>query len=201
MIYSVHRTQEETPMKRIGMVHVGTLSLLLIATAGFGYAQHDDRRGGQDRQDHQGQQSDEQRGNSEHHQQAQRQQEQYQRMQESQQRDYWQQRRANNFESQRQSWTQRGGYRGDRVRDMDFRQRFGRRHSFRVSGLPYREVGGQSRFQYGGYWFNMMDPYPEYWGANWYRDDDVYVDYNDGGYYLYNRRYPRRPGVAISLSF
>lgn len=188
-------------MKEIRMVHAGMVSLLLIASAGFGYAQHDDKHDGRDRQDHQSQNSGEQRGNSDHHKQAQRQQEQQYRMQESQQRDYWQQRRANNFESQRQSWTQRGGYHGDRIRDTDFRQRFGRQHSFRVSGLPYREVGGQSRFQYGGYWFSVMDPYPEYWGASWYRNDDVYVDYNDGGYYLYNRRYPHRPGIAISLSF
>jgi hypothetical protein len=54
-----------------------------------------------------------------------------------------------------------------------------------------------SRFQYGGYWFTFLDPYPEYWGDTWYQNDDVYVD---GGYYLFNRRYPDRPGVAISIS-
>jgi hypothetical protein len=183
------------------MVNAGMLSLLLVSSVGFGYAQHDEKHGGQDRQVHQGQTSDEQRGHSEQHQQEQQHGYQQQRMHEGQQHDYWQQHRANNFESQHQSWTQRGGYRGDRVRDMDFRQSFGRQHSFRLYGLPYAQIGEQSRFQYGGYWFSMMEPYPEYWGANWYRNDDVYVDYNDGGYYLYNRRYPRRPGVAISLSF
>lgn len=197
-------------MKKIGMVHAGTLSLLLIATAGFGYAQHDDdRRGGQGRQDQQHGQQDrqqdrpqgQQRGQQDRQQDRGQHQQQYQRMQDREQRDYWQQRRANRFESQHQSWTQRGGYRGERIRDMDFRQHFGRQHSFRVFGLPYSQVGGEARFQYGGYWFNVMEPYPEYWGDNWYRNDDVYVDYNDGGYYLYNRRYPRRPGVAISLSF
>ena len=122
-------------------------------------------------------------------------------MQQSQQRNDWQQHRASNFESQRQSWSQRGGYRGERVPDVNFRRNFGRQHSFRISGLPYMEVGGRSRFQYGGYWFSMMDPYPEYWGADWYRNDDMYVDYNDGGYYLYDRRFPSRPGLAISMSF
>jgi hypothetical protein len=63
------------------------------------------------------------------------------------------------------------------------------------------EVGGRARFQYGGYWLSMMEPYPEYWGADWYRDDDMYVDYNGGGYYLYNRRFPGRPGVSLSISF
>jgi hypothetical protein len=46
-----------------------------------------------------------------------------------------------------------------------------------------------------------MEPYPEYWGADWYQNDDMYVDFNGGGYYLYDRRFPGRPGVALSLSF
>ena len=61
-------------------------------------------------------------------------------------------------------------------------------------------VGGYPRFQYGGYWFNFLDPYPEYWSDNWYETDDLYVDYYDDGYYLFNRRYPGRPGIAISIS-
>ena len=47
----------------------------------------------------------------------------------------------------------------------------------------------------------MMDPYPEYWEPDWYRNDDMYVYYYDGGYYLYDRRFVGRPGVAISISF
>jgi hypothetical protein len=62
-------------------------------------------------------------------------------------------------------------------------------------------VGGYPRFQYGGFWFSVMDPYPEYWGANWYQTDDVYVAYSGDGYYLYNRRYANRPGIAISIPF
>jgi hypothetical protein len=221
-------------MKQTAMVHKAVLSLLLIATAGSGYAQHEGDRGGQDKQDRHAQPSGDQHGqqHAQQNQQQDRGQQQQgraqqqnarqaapvqreqpqraqgqqraqpqQRMQQSQQRNDWQQHRANNFESQHQSWAQRGGYRGDRIPDASFRQRFGGQHSFRVYGLPYMEVGGRSRFQYGGYWFSMMDPYPEYWGANWYRDDDMYVDYNDGGYYLYDRRFPSRPGLAISISF
>ena len=59
-------------------------------------------------------------------------------------------------------------------------------------------VGGHRRFQYGGFWFGFVDPWPEYWSANWYDDDDVYVDYYGDGYYLYNRRYP---GDRIAISF
>jgi hypothetical protein len=48
---------------------------------------------------------------------------------------------------------------------------------------------GYPRFSYGGYWFMMLDPWPEYWTDNWYDTDDVYISYTDG-YYLCNRRYP-----------
>ena len=55
------------------------------------------------------------------------------------------------------------------------------------------------RFQYEGYWISLMDPWPEYWGNDWYDNGDVYVAYTDNGYYLYNRRYPN-VGIAISIS-
>jgi hypothetical protein len=51
--------------------------------------------------------------------------------------------------------------------------------------------GGYPRFQYRGFWFGFMDPWPEYWSNDWYDNDDVYIVYSDDGYYLYNRRYPR----------
>jgi hypothetical protein len=59
-------------------------------------------------------------------------------------------------------------------------------------------VGGHRHFQYGGYWFGLVDPWPEYWSDDWYDSDDVYVDYYGDGYYLYNRRYP---GDRIAISF
>jgi hypothetical protein len=45
----------------------------------------------------------------------------------------------------------------------------------------------------------MVDPYPGNWAENWYDTDDVYVNYSDNGYYLYDRRYPG-VGIAISVS-
>jgi hypothetical protein len=123
-----------------------------------------------------------------------------QRAQQGEQHEAWQQHRASNFESQHRTWQQRGGYNGYRVPDVYFSAHYGREHSFRVFGLPFLQVGGFPRFQYGGYWFSVMDPYPEYWGADWYQNDDVYLGYADNGYYLYDRRYPGRPGVAISIS-
>ena len=117
-----------------------------------------------------------------------------------QQRGDWQQHRARSFDSQRRSWGQRGGYNGYRVPDAYFSVNYGPSHGFHVYGLPFLMVGGYPRFQYGGYWFSFLDPYPEYWGNDWYQTDDVYVAYTDDGYYLYDSRYPGRPGVAVSIS-
>jgi len=112
----------------------------------------------------------------------------------------WEQNRARHWDSQRRSWQQRGGYNGYRVPENYFRSYYGAGHSFRIYNQPFMMYGATPRFQYGGYWFSMMDPYPEYWGSNWYQTDDVYVDYYGDGYYLFNRRYPGRPGIAVSIT-
>ena len=54
-------------------------------------------------------------------------------------------------------------------------------------------VGGYSRFQYGGFWFGFVEPWP----MGWYYTDQVYVDYIDGGYYLCN---PLYPSVRVAIS-
>src|SRR6185437_1989244 len=79
---------------------------------------------------------------------------------------------------------------GGRIPDDRFRSNFGREHEFRI-GSP-KLIGGYSRFQYGGYWFGFVQPWP----TNWYYTDDVYVDYIDGQYYLCN---PSYPGTRISI--
>ena len=68
--------------------------------------------------------------------------------------------------------------------DERFHSNFGREHAFRI-GSPVM-VGGYSRFQYGGYWFGFVEPWP----VGWYYTDDVYIDYVDGGYYMYDPYYP-----------
>jgi hypothetical protein len=78
-----------------------------------------------------------------------------------------------------------------RIPDDRFRSNFGRGHEFRI-GAPVM-VGGYSRFQYGGYWFGFVQPWP----VGWYYTDDVYVDYIDGGYYMYN---PYHPGARFAIS-
>jgi hypothetical protein len=121
--------------------------------------------------------------------------------QEIQQHSAWQQHRAHNWDSEHRTWQQRGGYNGYRVPDDYYRTHYGQGHWFHVYGLPFMDVGGIPRFQYNGYWFSVVDPYPDYWGENWYQTDDVYITYVDGGYYLFNRRFPGRPGLALSVSF
>jgi hypothetical protein len=111
----------------------------------------------------------------------------------------WQEHRSQRWDSDHRTWQQRGGYNGYRIPDDRFRGYFGQDHGFRISGLPFMVVGGYPRFQYGGYWISTVDPWPEYWGNDWYDNDDVYVVYVDNGYYLYNRRYPN-VGITISIS-
>ena len=111
----------------------------------------------------------------------------------------WQQHRSQRWDSDHRNWQQRGGYHGYRIPDNRYRGYFGRDHGFRIYGLPFLVVGGYPRFQYQGYWISLVDPWPEYWGNDWYDNDDVYVTYVDNGYYLYNRRYPN-VGIAISIS-
>src|SRR5579863_8450900 len=78
-----------------------------------------------------------------------------------------------------------------RIPDERFHSNFGREHHFRV-GEP-ELVGGYSRFHYGGYWFGFVEPWP----VGWYYTDDVYIDYVDGGYYMYD---PYYPGARFSIS-
>ena len=111
----------------------------------------------------------------------------------------WRQHRAQSWRTEHRTWQQRGGYDGYRIPDDHFRGYFGPRHGFRIYGLPYLVTNGYPRFQYRGYWFSPVDPWPEYWASNWYDTDDVYINYVDDGYYLYNRGYPR-VAIAINIS-
>jgi hypothetical protein len=78
-----------------------------------------------------------------------------------------------------------------RIPDERFHSNFGREHNFRMREPVL--VGGYSRFQYGGYWFGFVEPWP----SDWYYTDDVYIDYVDGGYYMYN---PYYPGTRFAIS-
>ncbi len=165
------------------------------------HAQQQLRQGQNKQQQHAQQQQRQEQNKQQQHAQQQRGNEQPQRTQEQQrvQQSAWQQHRSQRWDSDHRTWQQRGGYHGYRIPDDRFRGYFGQDHGFRIYGLPFLVVGGYPRFQYEGYWFSLVDPWPEYWANDWYDTDDVYVNYVDNGYYLFDRRYPQQ-GIAISIS-
>lgn len=81
---------------------------------------------------------------------------------------------------------------GKRVRipDDKFRASFGRQHTFAIKSPVV--VEGQPRFQYSGYWFEIVDAWP----AGWAYTDDCYIEYVDGDYFLFDMLHP---GVRIAL--
>jgi flagellar motor protein MotB len=79
---------------------------------------------------------------------------------------------------------------GGHIPDDKFRAHFGRQHTV-VIRQPVI-VEGQPRFQFGGYWFIISDPWP----AGWLYTDDCYVDYVDGEYFLFDLLHP---GVRVAL--
>src|ERR1700680_460636 len=85
----------------------------------------------------------------------------------------------------------RGGRQGGRIPDDRFRANFGREHTFTL-GRPVI-VEGSPRFQYGGYWFLIAQPWP----GDWAYSDPVYVDYIDDEYFLLS---PVHPGVQIAIN-
>ena len=77
------------------------------------------------------------------------------------------------------------------IPEARFRASFGSGHTFHVNRSEF--ANGSGRFQYGGFWFNVVQPWP----VGWLYTDSVYVDYLNGGYFLCN---PVHPGVYISIN-
>jgi cytoskeletal protein RodZ len=77
------------------------------------------------------------------------------------------------------------------IPEAKFRSSFGSSHTFHVNRSDW--ASGSARFQYGGYWFNAVDPWP----VAWLYTDNVYVDFLNGGYFLCD---PVHPGVYISIN-
>jgi hypothetical protein len=67
-----------------------------------------------------------------------------------------------------------------------FRAKFGPQHRFHISN-PVTTSSGQIQFYYVGYWFEVVQPWPAYWG--W--DNAFYIDYMGDGYYLCDPLYPQ----------
>lgn len=84
-----------------------------------------------------------------------------------------------------------GGNRGGgHIPEEKFHSSFGRQHTFVVSRPTV--VSGQPQFVYGGYTFNIIDAWP----ADWSYSDQVYVDYVDGQYFLYDLAHP---GMQVAI--
>ena len=78
-----------------------------------------------------------------------------------------------------------------RISDDHYRANFGHDHSFHM--IRPQMISGYQRFQYDGYWFGFNQGWP----SGWSYDDNVYVEYVGGAYYMYDIRHP---GIHITLS-
>src|ERR1035437_3301104 len=79
---------------------------------------------------------------------------------------------------------------GGRIPADKFKANFGQQHTFHVSQGDY----SNRRFQYGGYSFGFVDPWP----SNWLYTQNVYVIEINCVYYLCNASFP---GVNLALNF
>jgi hypothetical protein len=109
----------------------------------------------------------------------------------------WQSHRTQNWQTSHRTWQQRGGYHGYRIPEARYSAYFGPAHVFPIYSVPVTVVGGYPRFQYQGFWFTVVDPWPATWSDGWYYQDNVYIVYTDGGYYLVN---PSYPGVQLAVN-
>jgi DNA mismatch repair ATPase MutL len=84
---------------------------------------------------------------------------------------------------------------GGRIPDKDLKAHFGQEHKFSVRTVVTTTtiVPNQTQFVYSGYTFIFLDPWP----AGWAMDDDCYIDYVDGGYFLFDIAHP---GIQITLN-
>lgn len=78
---------------------------------------------------------------------------------------------------------------GGHIPDDKFRAHFGRSHSFAAKTVI---VSSQTQFQYSGYTFEFVDPWPQGWAYT----DECYIDYIDGEYFVFDVLHP---GVRIAV--
>jgi len=86
---------------------------------------------------------------------------------------------------------QRADNQHGRIPDDKFRSHFGRQHTLVINKTTV--VNGQPRFQYSGYWFTIVDPWP----VGWAYTDQCYIDYINGEYFLFDLLHP---GVQIAIT-
>jgi hypothetical protein len=81
--------------------------------------------------------------------------------------------------------------RGKSIPGEKFRASFGHQHTFHVQRTQIVNIS-QPVVVYGGYSFELVEAWPVDWGF----DDEVYIDYVDDGYYLFD---PFHPGIRIAV--
>jgi glucan-binding YG repeat protein len=91
-------------------------------------------------------------------------------------------------QSPRDAGNSGGGDHG-RISDAHYQASFGSGHNFHVSQGEFNN----HRFSYGGYSFGFIDPWP----VGWFYTDNVYVVYDDGGYYMCDAVHP---GIRLSIN-
>ena len=165
-------------MKWFGVLSIATLCLL-ICMAVPAYSQ-DDRHDTPSTQDDKRDQTQDDKDKDRDHAQD------HDRAQQERQDDHTQVQEHERVQTGHQETVERG-----RIPEDRFRASFGREHTFRI-GHPVI-VEGHPRFQYGGYWFGIVQPWP----GGWAYTDPVYIDYVGGGYYLFN---PVHPGIQLSIN-
>jgi hypothetical protein len=80
----------------------------------------------------------------------------------------------------RQGRASKGGH----IPDDKFRASFGRQHTFVIS-RPVM-VENRPRFQSGGFWFEIVDPWPVAWAFT----DECFIEFIDGEYFLFDVLHP-----------
>jgi hypothetical protein len=75
--------------------------------------------------------------------------------------------------------------RGKMIPEEKFRASFGRQHTFRVQRTQVIN-NPQPVVVFAGYSFQFIDPWP----AAWAFDDDCYIEYVDGEYFLFDVLHP-----------
>src|ERR1019366_111632 len=133
---------EATPMKLVGVISTAVLSLAL-GVAAPAYAQQEQ----QEQQDKNTKQEEknvqQQDKNTKQEQKS------------AQQQDRNNQQEQKNAQQPHTQPAQHAS--GNRIPDDRYKANFGREHSFRVNQSDYSR---DRRFQYGGYWFGFVDPWP-----------------------------------------
>ena len=177
-------------MKLVGIISATVLSLTLgIAAPVYAQEQRDEQKDQQEQKDKPAQHDEKTAQEGKTAQQQDKNAKQEEKTAQAQDKNAKQEEHSAQQHTQEAKSEQQGHYAG-RIPEDRFRANFGSEHVFVVNRVI---VEGAPRFQYGGFWFGFGQPWP----GGWAYTDNVYVDYVDGGYFLFNRMHP---GIRISIN-